>query len=57
MSGSCCGSSSKCEPAKDEKVAAPQPTEVVSEQPAAKSSECCNDKPAKHEKQECACNC
>jgi hypothetical protein len=57
MSGSCCGSSSKCEPAKDAKVAAPQPTEVVTEQPAAKSSECCNDKPAKHEKQECACNC
>jgi hypothetical protein len=57
MFGSCCGDSSKPEPAKVGMTAAPQATEVAAEQPAAKSdkSECCEDKPAKSEKRGCGC--
>ena len=58
MSGSCCGSSTKSEPANVALLpAAQQATEVVVEQSPAKSSkgECCNDKPAKSEKRGCCC--
>jgi hypothetical protein len=59
MSGSCCGGSPKSEPTKVAITAAPQATEAAAEQPAAKSnkSECCEDKPAKREKQDCGCSC
>ena len=55
---SCCGSSTKSEPANVALLpAAQQATEVVVEQSPAKSSkgECCNDKPAKSEKRGCCC--
>jgi hypothetical protein len=57
MSNSCCGGSSKSEPAKGAMIAAAPATEVTGQQPAAKSdkSECCNDKPAKSEKHGCGC--
>ena len=57
MSGSCCGSSTKSEPANVALPAAQQATEAVVEQPPAKSSkgECCNDKPASSEKRGCGC--
>jgi hypothetical protein len=57
MSGSCCGGSPKSEPTKIAMTAAPQTTEAVTEQLAAKSnkSECCNDKPTESEKHGCGC--
>jgi hypothetical protein len=57
MSGSCCSGSPKSESTKVAMTAAPQATEVATEQPAANShkSECCNDKPAKSEKHGCGC--
>ena len=57
MSGSCCGGSTKSEPAKVAMTTAQKATEMVADQPAVKSnkSECCNDKPAKSEKHGCGC--
>jgi len=57
MSGSCCGGASKAEPTKVAVTSAPQTAKAVTEQAAAKSnkSECCNDNPAKSEKQSCGC--
>ena len=58
MSGSCCGGSTKSEPAKVALTTALKATEVTTERPAPKSnkSECCNnDKPAKSEKHGCGC--
>jgi hypothetical protein len=57
MSGSCCGGSSKSEPAKVALTAAPQVTEDAAEQPAAntKANGCCSEKPAKSEKRGCCC--
>ena len=57
MSGSCCGGSTKSEPAKVAMSATQQVTDAAVEQPVAKSnkSECCNDKPTKNEKHGCGC--
>jgi hypothetical protein len=57
MSGSCCGGSSKSEPAKVTAKPAPQTIEAAPEQATPKSSksECCNDSPAKGEKHSCGC--
>ena len=61
MSGSCCGGSTKSEPAKVALTTAlkvTEVTEVTTERPAPKSnkSECSNhDKPAKSEKHGCGC--
>jgi len=56
MSDSCCGGASKAEPTKVAMKSAPQ-IEATTEQAAAKSnkSDCCNDNPAKSEKQSCGC--
>ena len=56
MSGSCCIGSTKPKPAKAAFPSA-RATEVVVEQPTAKSSEreCCSDKPAQSEKRTCDC--
>ena len=55
MAGSCCGGTSKSEPAKILIAPGQKETEVATEQQAAKS-ECCNDKsPAKSEKHSCGC--
>ena len=55
MSGSCCGGSSKSEPNKVSATVAPPAVQVTAEKQAANSqkSECCNDKPAKSEKNGC----
>jgi hypothetical protein len=58
MSGSCCGGSTKSEPAKVALTTAQEAIEVAAERPATNSnkSECCNnDKPAKSEKHGCGC--
>ena len=57
MSGSCCGGSSKPEPAKVTMTAETQATKATTEHPAANTqkSGCCNEKPNENEKLGCYC--
>ena len=58
MSDSCCGGTSRAEPAKVTATPAPQVTEAAKTgQATAKSnkSECCNDNSTKNEKHSCGC--